>query len=259
MLVRTETISPSSFDASFVVKLLKEAKASLETVDGAILHLRVAPSVEQRERHASVARLALGNARKALQGAFDAALGSAADSLLGGAARDRVFALRGKANRLEAALEEALGNWDLPIDDAPTRALVEQQRKLQEQQLLEDSSFAQLLVEERSRDVKQIEADLTTIAVRDGLWFVSCVVLMRVKELHTDLAHLLAVQEPSLLDAQAQIESSVTASSTTVEALGAAETAANAARKRKFWLVVGVTVVVLTAGIGILAWRKIVA
>lgn len=73
------------------------------------------------------------------------------------------------------------------------------------------------------------------------------------------MAMLLAVQQPMLCEAEEQIESSVAASSEAAKQLGEAEKAVNAARKRKFWLVVGVTVVVLTAGIGILAWRKIVA
>jgi hypothetical protein len=237
---RTEVaLGSEALDAGAVVRHVSEAEAVVKVLDNLALAVRLAATAEEIDLIGKHGRVQEARAQGALHIAWKAA--TATQSFLGEAARSRVFSMKSAVARSVLQLEEALHNWSLPVEDTTTLRLIEMQKTQQVGAMLLLEDEQQGFLEERRAELLQIERDV-----------------MLLGELQTDVASLLALQVPAMEAAEGSLEAAVADSTQSVEHLREAEKTVNKSRKRKFWLVVGVSVVILTVGLGILVWRKIV-
>jgi hypothetical protein len=134
----------------------------------------------------------------------------------------------------EAAQDRLLGELQ------HARRLELQQEQRQEEEEEEEDSVTRLVLEERRAALAQIETDVG-----------------HMQQITLDLSLIAALQNAPLEQAAAELEATVQSSNETVEELGQAEKAANAGRKRRFWLVLGVVAVILTAGVALVVWKLV--
>ncbi len=134
----------------------------------------------------------------------------------------------------EAAQDRLLGE----LQHARRLELEQQQQQLQEQQVGDE--VGRLVLEQRRAALAQIEEDVAHL-----------------QQITLDLSLLAATQSEPLAAAELRVEAAKQRSQETAAELGQAEKAANAGRRRRFWLVVGVVAVILTAGVALVVWKMV--
>ena len=106
----------------------------------------------------------------------------------------------------------------------------------------ENREFNALIVEERAKEVREIECEIAQLS-----------------EIMNDMALLTAEEREHLQTIEHQIEKSKIETSKAVITLESAERSAIAVRKKKVWIAVGVCIVILTLGIATPLYLKLKA
>lgn len=214
---QTEVTEQSLVGAAAVVPILKRAEIVRASFEERALQLRLCATREAEERE----RRELHTLREE-----HVQLTRRAAWVLS-EARDSPLLRDAAAQRLRHELR--------PLD---TEAALAEESQMQEPS--DVANLSRLMAEERLREVTRIESDVAAL-----------------REIAGDLAVMTAVQGAHLSVASDYVETVVKDSTDAAEELGKAERARNAVRKRKFWLVVGVVAVILTAGVALVVWKLV--